>query len=109
MNREIDKMRDRMRTAPLTVNEDGSTYVPAPLPQLGAQPGGFFTFRYSSTEIFSQGGDLHVKMQETRYQDGRLTSEQCEGTLERQAYERMLNQAQNYFLNRMVNFVRLFY
>jgi hypothetical protein len=48
-------------------------------------------------------------MQETRYQDGRLTSEQCEGTLERQAYERMLNQAQNYFLNRMVNFVRLFY
>jgi hypothetical protein len=81
-----------------------------PLEQLPAQPpAGFFTFRYTSTELFSQDGNLHMKRRETRYQDGRLTSEQCEGTLERQAYERMVNQAQAHFMQQLDGWLRLLY
>jgi hypothetical protein len=38
-----------------------------------------------------------------------LLSEECEGTLDRHAYERMVSEAQGYFLGQMVNFVRLLY
>lgn len=70
-------------------------------------PKAFFTFRYSSTEIFSEGNNLHVKVRETRYEDGRLKSEECEGTLDRQAYGRMMNEAQGYFLNQVADFTRM--
>jgi len=72
-------------------------------------PKGFFTFRYSSTEIFSEGGNLHVKLRETRYEDGRLKSEECEGTIDRQAYNQMMTEAQGYFLNQVANFTRLLF
>lgn len=101
MSRELD----RVRNAIVPVDEQDRTNFPVPF----SRPAGFFTFRYSSTEIYSQGGDLHVKMKETRYQDGRLTSEECEGTLERQAYNQMVNEAQGYFLNQMAGFVKLFF
>lgn len=74
-----------------------------PLPQQG----GFFSFRYSSTELYSQDGNLHMKRRETRYQDGRLVSEECEGMLERQAYERMMLQAQGQFLSQLGSFMRM--
>ncbi|HJV86139.1 MAG TPA: hypothetical protein VJ698_11760 [Noviherbaspirillum sp.] len=103
MSRELEKLRGTF--FPVEQSRTPETRVPAPMPR----PSGFFTFRYSSTEIYSEGGKLHVKMTETRYQDGRLKSEECEGTLERDAYERMVSEAQGYFLNQMTNFVRLFY
>jgi len=72
-------------------------------------PSGFFTFRYSSTEIYSEGGNLHVKLRETRFQDGRLKSEECEGTIDRQAYNQMMSEAQGFFLNQVANFTRLLF
>jgi len=101
MSRELDKLRTG-----LSVRDDEDRRdLPVPF----SKPSGFFTFRYSSTEIFSQGGNLHVKMKETRYQDGRLKSEECEGTLDRQAYDRMGSEGQGYFLNQMTGFLRLLY
>ncbi|KRB94032.1 hypothetical protein [Noviherbaspirillum sp. Root189] len=70
-------------------------------------PSGFVTFRYSSTEVFSQNGQVHVKMRETRYQDGRLSSQECEGSLNRDAYQRMVSEAQSQFLNQMFGVARL--
>lgn len=101
MSRELDTMRD----APVPVDNSEQRGYPAPW----LRPSSMFTFRYSSTEIFSEGGNLHVKMKETRYENGRIKSEECEGTLDRQAYEQAVSQAQGYFLNQMANFVRLLY
>jgi hypothetical protein len=102
MSRELDKLRTHLMERDAREGEVG---FPAPM----SPPSGFFTFRYSSTEIFSQGGQLHVKLKETRYQDGRLKSEECEGTLDHQAYERIVSDAQNYFLNQMTGFMRLMF
>jgi hypothetical protein len=104
MGTELDKVRQRANDA-LVTREDNSLAERMAAPW--APPKGFFTFRYSSTEIFSEGGNLHVKMRETRYEDGRLKSEECEGTVDRQAYNQMMNEAQGYFLNQVANFTRL--
>lgn len=102
MSREIDKVRDKALEPFDDTQERG---YPLGWPRMS----GMFTFRYSSTEIFSEGGNLHVKMKETRYEDGRIKSEECEGTLDRQAYDRMVDEAQGYLLNQMANFVKLLY
>lgn len=115
MSRELDKVRNternRERNALVTADERDRTErtnYPAPWTPAGNW-GSFFTFRYSSTEIFSEGGDIHVKSRETRYQDGRLTSEEYEGTLDRRAYDRVVSEAQGYFLNQVGNFVKMLY
>lgn len=103
MSRELERVRE----AVVPVEEDDRKQLPAPFGS--TIPSGFFAFRYSSTEVWSQGGNLHVKMKETRYQNGRLTSEECEGMVDRQVYDRMISEAQGYFLNQMAGFVKLFF
>lgn len=100
MGTELDKLRQSM----LAAAED-ATHSPVPFTRRNS----FFSFRYSCTEVSSQGGNLNVKMQETRFQDGKLTSEECEGTLDRGAYEAVVREAQNQFLNQIGNFMKLFY
>ena len=46
-------------------------------------------------------------MRETRFEDGRFKSEECEGTVDRQVYQQMVNEAQSYFLNQMAGVARL--
>ena len=58
----------------------------------------FFSFRYSYTEISASGGKTRVKSRNTRFEDGKLTTEAFEGELERGAYEQMVSQAQHHFL-----------
>jgi hypothetical protein len=58
----------------------------------------FFSFRYSYTEISASSGKARVKSRNTRFEDGKLTSEAFEGELEPSAYEQMVNQAQHHFL-----------
>lgn len=106
MGTELDKVRQSANNA-LAPKEDSSLVEPRGIASPWSPPRGFFTFRYSSTEIFSEGGNLHVKLRETRYEDGRLKSEECEGTLDRQAYNQMVSEAQGYFLNQVANFTRL--
>lgn len=65
------------------------------------------SFRYASTEVFAEGGQMHVHMKQTHYQDGRLHSEECEGTVDRAAAERMVAQAQQQFISQAFGVVRL--
>lgn len=108
MGTELDRVRQSANDA-LVTREDKSLTEPRGMISPWAPPRGFFTFRYSSTEIFSEGGNLHVKMRETRYEDGRLKSEECEGTVDRQAYNQMVSEAQGYFLNQVANLTRLLF
>ncbi|RJF99826.1 hypothetical protein [Noviherbaspirillum saxi] len=112
MNRELNRQRNQ------TLQQDGTRLdlvqqhahdVPAQAAQPTSfqRPAGFVTFRYTSTEVFSHGSELHVKMHETRYQDGRLSSQDCEGAIDRQAYERMVADAQAVFLKQMFGIARL--
>src|SRR5438552_1213649 len=64
-----------------------------------ARAGPFFSFRYSSMEMSATGGRTRVKAKTTRLEDGKLTSETFEGDLERDVYDRAVNDAQRYFLN----------
>lgn len=110
MRKEIDHRRRTEVLGPEQPNEldtvdDRRAAIGFPF---GRMPGrGMFSFRYTSTEVFSQDGNLHVHMRQTQYKDGRLRTEECEGTLEREAYERMAGQAHAYFLNQAIGFARL--
>ena len=64
-----------------------------------ARAGPFFSFRYSSVEMSATGGRARVKAKTTRLEDGKLTSETFEGDLERDVYDRAVNDAQRYFLD----------
>jgi hypothetical protein len=66
----------------------------------------FFTFRYSHTEISAVGGRAHVKSRQTRLEDGKLTTETFEGDVDRTAYDRMVDDAQRYFLNQTALFAK---
>jgi hypothetical protein len=100
MSKELDKLRQSMMTA-----ADDAARSPVPFSRTNS----FFSFRYSCTEISSQGGNLNVKMKETRFQDGKLTSEECEGTLDRGAYDAVVREAQHQFLDQIAGFMKLFY
>lgn len=101
MNREIDAWRRSI--AP---REDGGA-ADTPFHPLQAQ--GMFTYRYSRTEITSQADGIHMKRQETHYANGRLVSEECEGMMDRAAYDDMVRQTQADFLRRVAGFLKLFY
>ena len=59
----------------------------------------FFGFRYSLTEISAVGGKARVKSRQMRLEDGKLTTETFEGDVDRAVYDRMVGNAQRYFLN----------
>jgi hypothetical protein len=65
----------------------------------------FFSFRYSSTEVSMVDGRTRVKSREARFEDGKLTSEAFEGELDRNAYDRMVAQAQRHFLRVLALFL----
>jgi len=114
-SRELDTLRGKREPSALVAAEDRPVVdrmdvVDQPLSW--PRPGdlsGMFSFRYSCTEIYSQDGNIHVKTKQTRYQDGRLTKEECEGTLDGRAYERMVNEVQGLFLSQIGNFMKLLY
>lgn len=108
MSRELDKTR-KDRGDALAPREEGNLADPLYTGSPWSGPKGFFTFRYSSTEIFSEGDNLHVRMRETRYEDGHLKSEECEGTIDRQAYNQAMREAQGFFLNQVANFTRMLF
>ena len=70
--------------------------------------GPFFRFRHSYTEISSVAGSTHVRSKETRFEDGRLTSESFEGTLGQSAYDDLVAQAQKLFASQTAFLLRQF-
>jgi hypothetical protein len=77
--------------------KDEVVVEPAPTP--------FVSFRYSSTEVSVVDGRTRIKSRQTRFEDGKLTSEAFEGELDRSAYDRMVDQAQRYFLRSLALFL----
>lgn len=101
MSRELDQLKHSIMEAPR--REIAEPVVPfTPFSS-------FFSFRYSRTEISSQGKHLSVKMQETRFEDGKLVSEECEGTINRDAYDAVVREAQQQFMNQLGGLMKLFF
>lgn len=98
MGTEIDTIRNALRK--LAGDEVVSYSPPAE---------SMFSFRYTYTEISTRGGQAHVRRSETRFEDGKLISEECEGRLDGDAYQRMVDQSQRYFRDQMVQAMRLFF
>jgi hypothetical protein len=92
---ELQKFMDTL----LTTLDDSSSQVPADQMSYQAQQFSFsmVQFRYSRTEITGQGSHAHVRHSETRYENDRLVKEECEGTVDGAAYERMVEQHQKMF------------
>jgi hypothetical protein len=79
--------------------------APSSLPSLFGG-NAFISFRYSSTEISAQGDKTVIKSKKASYENGKLSSESFEGSLDRNVHEQMVDQAQglmraqaNMFLN----------
>jgi hypothetical protein len=66
----------------------------------------FFSFRYSRTEISAAGGKARVNSRQLCLEDGKLTAETFEGDVDRAIYDRMVGDAQRYFLNQTTLFAR---
>jgi hypothetical protein len=71
---------------------DVEPVTPAP------RPVGFFSFRYSHTEISSHGGRTRVSAKEVRLEDGKLSTDRFEGELDGSAYDAAVRQAQQQVL-----------
>ena len=73
-------------------------------PAAGGAP--FLSFRYSFTEISATGRTAKVRAKHARYEDGRLTSENFEGEVDRGVYERAVGDAQQRLLDQWGFFLR---
>ena len=68
----------------------------------GAQGvGAFFNFRYSYTEVSAFGGKARVKSRRASFEEGKLVSESFEADLSRDAYDQIVDQAQQRLENQM--------
>jgi hypothetical protein len=84
---------------------DDSPLAPVERPRRGNS---FFSFTYSYHEISTFGEKTYVKSKQTRFEDGRLTSENFEGTLPRAAYDDAVVLAQQFWLNQMTQLLKGF-
>ena len=77
----------------LATIEDNSRRYPTSLSPMDSM----FTFRYTRT----QGGQAQVRHRETRFENGQVVTEQCEGSIDRAAYDRMVEQNRQMFAAQM--------
>jgi hypothetical protein len=103
MSRELERLRDLF----LQRVDKEKRNVPAPLSPWNTPFSSAFNFRYSYTEISAQGDGAHVKRRETRFENGRLVNEECEGEIDRASYERAVQQSQQLFFDQMQQMMRL--
>ena len=68
----------------------------------------FISFHYSYREISSTNGQTHIRSKEKRFANGKLESEEFEGTLGGHVYDRMVSDLQRQFLNQMEAFLKPF-
>ena len=56
----------------------------------------------------AHGGKTHLRARNTRFEDGKLTSESFKGELEGSAYDQLVKQTQQYVANQTAQFLRAF-
>jgi hypothetical protein len=83
----------RAASIPVEVDADNVEVI-APL----ARGGAWFSFSYSHTEVSVVGGAARVKTRRASFRDGKLNTESFEGEIDRSVYERMVDDAQRFFL-----------
>lgn len=65
-----------------------------PVQATGFAPFSFFSFQYSYREISQVDGGTRVRARDTRFADGRLTTESFEGTTDAAAFPKLVADAQ---------------
>jgi hypothetical protein len=68
----------------------------------------FLSFRYSYRSIYSDGVNTHVKSKERRFENGKIESEDFEGTMEQSVYNQMAKEMRRYLAMQMDFFLRPF-
>ncbi|HVK55763.1 MAG TPA: hypothetical protein VM532_12130 [Burkholderiales bacterium] len=66
----------------------------------------FFSFRFSYTEVSSKGDKTHVQARETRFENGKMTSQTFEGTAGPEVYDDIVTAMQNHFVNQTAFFMK---
>ena len=89
-------------TAP--AEEDLNSVIPAS-PRAGGS--GFFSFRYSSTIVSSQGGRTQVRAKRVALEDGKLSTESFEGELDSEAHQEAVRRAQEEVLEAAAPLLRM--
>jgi hypothetical protein len=98
MSRELDRIRQALMRR---IDEQDA----GPLPSFPADS--FFTFRYTRTEISAHGGGAHVKQQRAHFENGRMVTEEAEGTVDAAAFEQMAEHAQRHAADQMTQAMKL--
>ena len=68
----------------------------------------FFSFHYSYKEISSVNGQTRIRSKKKQFMNGKLESEEFEGTLGGHVYDHMVSDMQKYFLNSLDTFLKPF-
>ena len=61
----------------------------------------FLSFRYSYRSIYSDGVNTHVKAKERRFENGKIESEDFEGTMEKSVYNQVVKEMHPYLAMQM--------
>lgn len=90
------------------VETTAPTSITNPFLQNPFLKGSFIRFNYSYREISSSAGKTHIHHREHRFEDGKLSSEEFEGTLDGQVYEEAVRNAQNRVMDSVKANLKLF-
>lgn len=61
----------------------------------------FISFHYSYRELSSVNGQTRIRSKQKRFSNGKLESEEFEGTLGGHVYDRVVSDMQKYFFNQI--------
>jgi len=101
MPKEITK---RETDRPIEKTQGGAMDVLEPLQRMSP----FISFHYSYREIASVNGRTRIRSKEKRFADGRLESEEFEGTLGGHVYDNVVTGMQRQLLRQMEAFLKPF-
>ncbi|HKA45256.1 MAG TPA: hypothetical protein VKF40_24940 [Burkholderiales bacterium] len=80
----------------------------APAAVAQAQPDGWLSFSYSHREVSLSGGKTRLRSREYRFANGRLESEEFDGTLDASVYRTAVLRAQELMLAQTKSLLGLF-
>jgi hypothetical protein len=69
---------------------------------------GFFSFRYSYKEISLSGGQTRIRAKEHRFEDGKLSSEELEATMDEGVHQDAVEQTRDLVVAQVGSVLKLF-